>query len=165
MAYIGQKRRLEPVALLRPIARGNQVLLDDLMILDALTNSHDPVRSALRPTQVNGFLLEPFPGSVGALQTVGEKIRIQFPGYLGHQRFDQAVPFLGMHPGGKFVGRQRTVSHRNTQMSEPAGVDDHFVLFDIEKPGKNLRIGQRHFQNVFPGQFFLDIPEQEKYPD
>ena len=54
MAYIGQKRRLEPVALLRPIARGNQVLLDDLMILDALTNSHDPVRSALRRRAANG---------------------------------------------------------------------------------------------------------------
>ena len=61
MAYIGQKRRLEPVASWRPIARGNQVLLDDLMILDALTNSHDPVRSALRPTQVNGFLLGTIP--------------------------------------------------------------------------------------------------------
>lgn len=74
--------------------------------------------------------------------------------------------FPGRRDGAcrKGPGTHRTVAARDADVVEPAGVDDHSAVVQVEEPRENFRLRHRHVENEPAADFLFDVPEQEYYP-
>ena len=165
VAHVGQKRAFQPVALPRLVAGCAQSVFGGLVGVDALAYPHDAVgRSVAGLSEVYGLLLEPLPRTVTAPEPVRERVGIHLSCELFCEGVGQPAAVFGMHEPEEIFGADRAVARRKTQVGEPALVDDHPVVAEVEKPREYLRLRQGHAEDEFAGDLLLGVAEQKDDP-
>ena len=76
MAHVGKKCTFQLIAFFCFIPGINQFLFCNFMLMDALANSHYPVRDIRYTSQIDGLYLKPLPCAVSAFQPIGESVFI-----------------------------------------------------------------------------------------